>query len=96
MQKDPGAKETEHSLCVLYFVVLVFSHPKQKQNTQQWYQSRLRLFVSDKEAEGRSLLVTVVSCFKYTVKEWPAQALVWVCLTPSSHSLMGRTMIIGQ
>ena len=52
-------------LCFI-FLALVFSHCK---NTQQWYQSRLRLFVGDKEAEERSLLVAEVSCFKYTVKK---------------------------
>jgi len=45
-------------------MVLVFNHPKHRsKNTQQWYQSRLRLFVGDKEAEERSLLVAAVSGF---------------------------------
>ena len=51
-QKYPGTKKTEHCLCVFEFLFLGFS----QKNPQQWYQSRVRLFEGDKEAEGRSLL----------------------------------------
>ena len=45
-------KQSIASVCFI-FVFLGFC----QKNPQQWYQSRLRLFEGDKEAEGRSLLL---------------------------------------